>query len=254
MSFQFVNTTASKRKPDEKTRRKIRSQVMKDYRRRREASHGPSQASSSVEASSSGRNPLSRTQSGQDSRQASPSELLGEKSAKRGRPGKDQREQTASLFVQTTHGLFANFTLAAPASNPPQLTTPDEADVEHIRMSEICETFNEWLGSVQPGLTVLTRPTTRSGPEGDMQLYARTMNAIGHLHAIGVFQGEDERAYYKARLLNIANQVLQDSSMALDETTLAALACLTSYEVRLISDMHDLHEADAMDADFLRLP
>lgn len=247
MSFQFVNTTADKRQPDEKTRRKIRSQVMKDYRRRKEEEEYSAPGSTSAPAATSltdaqdgSKTSNAHSHSAQDPGQSSsaglatpPGEVLGERSSKRGRPGKTQRMQAASLFVQTSHGLFANFTVdPRPTARHREANSPRRADAERKRMLEICAKYNEWLGAGGPGMAVPTEPgPVREGQEEILQLYASTMNAVGHLHAVGVFQGEDERAYYKARLLGIANQILQDPSRALDNSTLAALACLTSHEV-----------------------
>lgn len=246
MAFQFVNTTADKRKPDDKTRKKIRSQVMKDYRRRREEGEaGPSAGRVTRSPSTSGRaspqidTRTARSQVGRLSRASStgehatpPPEVLGERSTKRGRPGKIQQQQAASLFLQTAHGLFSNFTVDLSAKTSPQEDrSPSRDESELNRMLEICERYNEWLIPGRGVTNPMAPDINDNSQAAKMQLYALTLMSIGHLSAVGVYDGEDERAYYKARLLGIAHRLLQDPERALQDATVGALACLTSYEV-----------------------
>ncbi|QIW97845.1 hypothetical protein AMS68_003363 [Peltaster fructicola] len=250
MAFQFINTTAEKREPDKKTRKRIRSQVMKDYRRRKEeADDGSFVAEASLRPDSPLPGPsISRSSSTKPAMQKPVSTegtspltgALGERSTKRGRPNKSEQERAARLFLKTAHGLFSNFTIdICKHEHIEEEVHIASNDAEASRIIAIRDKFNEWMILERTQLASFVKARQEHDTESSMlQLYAIGLMSIGHLSAIGVYEGDEERAYYKARLLELANKSLQDPAKACEDAILSALACLASYEISLGS-----HEA-----------
>jgi hypothetical protein len=65
-----------------------------------------------------------------------------------------------------------------------------------------------------------------------MLLFALCLKSIGHLDAIHPAQFGGNRRLFKTRVLALANKRLKNPAKALEDKTIGALACLTSYEVR----------------------
>ena len=251
MSFRFVNTTSDNPEPDEDARKTIRSQAMKDYRRRQrdEEAEGASSRSGSPSSGASQESPSS--QQGSDSSKrakaatasvqrgsassTSKSTPSGEEVRRRPSVRRDRSEQWLSR--RAGQGLFITFSLGAYTPTEPSLNVAGAQHgarpSSHLgRMLQICERYHTWLipdRATATGFEALG--AAKEDSTARMLLFALTLQSIGHLNAIGLSPTDDEEQRFKSQLLTLANRRLQDNTKALDDFTLGALACLTSYEV-----------------------
>lgn len=275
----FINATLDNPEPDAESRRKIRSQAMRDYRRRQrvedelEASSpegSPSSLSSLQQSSASG----SRRESRQESRQrkssttslplkpeslrrqssgASREELpaiedLGIAKGKRRSPQSTLREDDRpdsprkhkrADEPRAQHGTFGTFTISLPKSDPPAPSIAEDIDPlsspgQLEQMLSICESYNRWLTSnvaaeVEPTLSQVKGPWDNATSQ--MLLFSLCLKSLGHLDSINPSHFGENRRLFKTRVLALANKRLKNPAKALEDKTIGALACLTSYEV-----------------------
>jgi hypothetical protein len=275
----FINATVDNPEPDAESRRKIRSQAMRDYRRRQRVEDqnagsspegSPSSLSSPQQSSASG----SRRESRQESRQRKSSttspplkpdaltrqssgtsreelpaiEDLSVAKGKRRSPQSalrdDDRPDTArkqkrSEEPRAQHGTFGTFTISLPKPSQPPASMAEDIDSlsspgQLEQMLSICESYNRWLLSnlpseIEPSIPQVSGPW--DNPTSQMLLFALCLKSIGHLDAIHPAQFCGNRRLFKTRVLALANKRLKNPAKALEDKTIGALACLTSYEV-----------------------
>lgn len=276
----FINSTPDNPEPDAESRRKIRSQAMRDYRARQRVENeyaesspegSPSSLSSPQLSSASGSRRESRQdpqrrkssttslpvkpdvlrrQSSGTSREDLPViERLSVAKGKRRSPQsalhEDDRPESPRKSKRpeeprAQHGTFGSFTINLPKPNRAApsmaedidpLSSPGQLD----QMLSICESYNRWLLSNvssegEPGIPQVSGPW--DNPTSQMLLFALCLKSIGHLDAIHPAQFGGNRRLFKTRVLALANKRLKNPAKALEDKTIGALACLTSYEVR----------------------
>jgi hypothetical protein len=270
MAFQFVNVTPEETGHDAETKRRIRSQAMRDYRRRQrlDDENDPTireETPSSISSPQSSSASLSRQQSRQrkGSTQSLPVELESPERSTRRKSGEvlpsiEDLEVTAqkrpsakssnSDELPTTsrlkrrrepkaqHGVFGSFTVNLEPPQRPRQPTQD-ADLvapapQLEEMLSICEAYNGWLTSSGPMENAIQEPA--SSPDtttSQMILYALCLKSIGHLESIDPRSITADKYLFKTRVLALVNTRLKDPAKALDDQTIGALACLTSYEI-----------------------
>jgi hypothetical protein len=275
----FINSTLDNPEPDAESRRQIRSQAMRDYRRRQrvEDDHdlsspeeSPSILSSPERSSASG----SRQESRQESQQRKlstaslplKSESLRRQSSGTSREdlpqiedlavGKGKRRSPQSALRENErpnsarkqkraeepraqHGTFGTFTISLPKPSHSEPTTVEDIDPlsspgQLEQMLTICESYNRWLYSnvasnVEPTLSQARGPWDNGTSQ--MLLFALCLKSIGHLDSIHPSHFGGNRRLFKTRVLALANKRLKNPAKALEDKTIGALACLTSYEV-----------------------
>ena len=270
MSFQFVNVTPDNTEHDAETRRRIRSQVMRDYRRRQRVEEG-STPSSPEKSQSSNSSPYrsSESRSRQESRRrksSTPSipirpeapcrqssgtsreepppsrdNEVAERSRRSSQSTGDRRDslrrQSRREEPRAQLGVFGTFTiqLPQPKRSPREiyedidpLSSPDQ--LEHV--ISICESYNRWLIASMPVEAELGKINGPwDTPTSQMLLFASCLKSIGHLDALRPAQVEVDRRLLKTKVLALANKRLKNPANALEDRTIEALACLTSYEV-----------------------
>ncbi|KAK5174152.1 uncharacterized protein LTR77_001232 [Saxophila tyrrhenica] len=271
MSFQFVNVTPGQTEHDDETRRKIRSQAMRDFRRRQrfeestpESTEGsPSEASSPPQSSAGGSRQESRKRKG--STQSLPTDLEvhrrtssslsrdelptihDEEGVKQRRPSpktsiSDEQaklsrniRQRASTRAQP--GVFGTFTVNLPRRQRPRRPTFDDINpldtpgqLEHLL--SICQRYNHWLGAQWPSQPELDLPGDPSNDTtSQMLLFALCLKSIGYLDALEPGQTRADTDLLKTKVLALINRRLKSPTEALEDRTIGALACLTSYEI-----------------------
>ena len=272
MSFQFIHVTPNSTEHDAETRRRIRSQAMRDYRRRQRVEEEDSVPSSpeGSPSSLSSHQRSSASQSRQESRRrksSTPSLPIKPEAPRRQSSGtpKDDMPSIEDLEVanrkrrslqspgartesparrqkrkdepRAQHGVFGTFAINLPKpSRPPQsiaedidpLSSPGQLE----QMLSICETYNRWLiGSLPSDNTTSDMSGPWDNPTSQMLLFALCLKSIGHLDAVHPAQFGCNRRLFKTRVLALANKRLKNPAKALEDKTIGALACLTSYEV-----------------------
>ena len=286
----FINSTVDNPEPDAESRRQIRSQAMRDYRRRQrvedeyEASspeESPSSPSSPQRSSASGSRQVSRQQSQQRKlsttslplkseslrRQSSGTswedlpqiEDLAVGRGKRRSPQSALREDDRSESPRKAkraegpraqHGTFGTFTISLPNPSRPGPSMTEDIDPlsspgQLEQMLSICESYNRWLYSnvasdVEPTISQVRGPWDNGTSQ--MLLFALCLKSIGHLDSIHPSHFGGNRRLFKTRVLALANKRLKNPAKALEDKTIGALACLTSYEVRhLQSQLPNIH-------------
>lgn len=76
-----------------------------------------------------------------------------------------------------------------------------------------------------------------------MLLIAFSLMSIGHLEALNPRQTSYNRRLFKTQVLVLVNGRLRDATRALEDKTLGALACLTSYEAsEVLSCQHTAND------------
>lgn len=276
MSFQFVHVNPDKPEHDAESRRRIRSQAMRDYRRRQRmeedyqssSREGSPSSLSSPQRSSAGQSreesrhrrsstqslpvktELLRRQSSGTSREELPSiedlELTkGKRRSSQPTPGDEVAEssrkpkQRRPDRPRAQHGTFSTFSINLPkrkktltslSEDIDPLSSPGQLD----QMLSICESYNRWLianSAADPavGLNELRGPWDNQTSQ--MLLFALTLKSIGHLDALQSASIGGNRRLFKTRVLALANKRLKNPAKALEDKTIGALACLTSYEV-----------------------
>ncbi|KAK3704333.1 hypothetical protein LTR37_013886 [Vermiconidia calcicola] len=282
MSFQFVNVTPGQPETDAETRRRIRSQAMRDYRRRQrvEEEHISSSPEGSPSSLSSPQR-SSASQSRQESRRRTSSsqslppvpEVSRRQSSGASKDdlpvlkdlevAKGKRRSPQSMLdddqpnappkqkryekPRAQHGVFGTFTVKLPKLNRPPQPLSDELDPlstpgQLERMLSICESHNRWLignASVEPGDSQMSGPW--DDPTSQMLLFALCLKSIGHLDAVRTENIGENKRLFKTRILALANKRLKNPAKALEDKTIGALACLTSYEISRGSTEATLH-------------
>ena len=159
-----------------------------------------------------------------------PAEAAKDESAEGSRRRKRREEPRAQ------HGTFGTFTINLPKPSRPMslaedidpLSSPGQLE----QMLSICESYNRWL---LPSNSDETTAAQVSGPwdntTSQMLLFALCLKSIGHLDALHPSQSGGNKRLFKTRVLALANKRLKHPAKALEDKTIGALACLTSYEV-----------------------
>lgn len=280
MPFQFVNTTPDDVDYSPETRRRIRSQAMRDYRRRQrdelqdiesssEASPPSSLASPSLSSQSISREDsqqrtsrshslsvqhslLRRHSSGTSSDgpptidrtlptgSKRPSPQLSNDS-EQSQPSQRRRRRTNEPRAQ--RGIFSQFMINLPRQASPS-TLGEDIDALHSpgridQMLQLCERYNTWLaaGSADEDSSTQTAPKPDSSA-AQLILSALCLQSIGHLEAIHPDDISIDKGLLKTSVLASLNKRLMDTSRALEDNTIGALACLASYEVRRANIHH----------------
>lgn len=99
-------------------------------------------------------------------------------------------------------------------------------------MLDVCERYDQWLipdESERPASFDMTG--SMDSTTSEMLLFALCLKSIGHMEALNPGQTTYNRRLFKTKVLSICNLHLKDPAKALEDETLGALACLTSYEV-----------------------
>lgn len=151
----------------------------------------------------------------------------------------NSRRQKRTAEPRVRHGTFSTFTINIPKPSHPTPSLDEEIDPlsspgQLERMLSICESYNRWLAyslasDVEPTIAQTTGP--RDNSTSQMLLFALCLKAIGHLDAIHPSHFGGNRWLFKTRVLALANKRLKNPAKALEDKTIGALACLTSYEV-----------------------
>jgi len=148
-----------------------------------------------------------------------------------------RRGRTSSLQPPPAQGTFGTFTVslppkAKPATQPIENIDPLKQPGQLDELIKLCENFQRWLLS---GIENRESPVVVSGPwdnaSSQMLLLALSLKSMGHLEALNPGQRSYNRRTFKIRVLVLANKRLKNPAKALEDQTLGALACLTSYEV-----------------------
>ena len=135
------------------------------------------------------------------------------------------------------HGTFGTFSITLPKPNRPAQSLSEDIDPlsspgQLEQMLSICESYNRWLinnMSSDPALSQMNGPW--DNPTSQMLLFALCLKSIGHLDALHPAQFGGNKRLFKTRVLALANKRLKNPANALEDKTIGALACLTSYEV-----------------------
>ena len=195
MALEFVHSTAESRRHSYDTMRRIRAQVMRHYRRHND---GPRADNTSPTPSPT----VSSTSSS----------TVGDPSVPIALSSSAGRRETRSL-----------------ADNAPRLT-PTE-------LRSLLRLWERWqyIGSDQQGRSLNLLNAQWHTPANDLALCALGLEAVGHLEGLqglNTFLEEEVKTRVKIRFLGLMHDVLYDTQEALSDATLAALACLVSFEVR----------------------
>ena len=150
-----------------------------------------------------------------------------------------QRRKKRADEPRAQHGTFGTFSINLPKPNRPASALTEDIDPLNSpgqleQMLSICDSYNRWLIS-NVSTTGEPRPSQMSGPWDNsisqMLLFALCLKSIGHMEALYPNSTGGNKRLFKTRVLALANKRLKNPAKALEDKTIGALACLTSYEV-----------------------
>ncbi|QIW95065.1 hypothetical protein AMS68_000583 [Peltaster fructicola] len=264
--LQFVHLTGPDAGKDQTTRRKVRSQAMRDFRRRQRAENerkrvaspqrndgrAKERATSEVVLPDTTHDRLKPPQ-----RTAHMRRSLSKKSPTPSGGAQltfvdwqdDQRSAGTTPSLHTPETYFHN-TSAQPSPVPSMSFPPTQDDSDerfesqaHIdQMFDYCKSYLDWLC---PGINATLAAEVLSSRQ-DMEtcptvLAALCLASVGHLDAVRGSDTPLDYALYKARVFRNINERMKASSSAVSDETIGYLACLLSYEMSKGSRESILH-------------
>lgn len=271
MAFQFVNVTPENTEQDADTRRRIRSQAMRDFRRRQRQPRTPEADPLSVESPPRSSNSSSRRRSRR--REGSTQSLPLDLEAQR-RPGRSTPDDLPSLddsqppkarphartavsddpasrVTRSRHhqdrrqpGTFSTFSVQMnskqnAARGSDLIEPPDELE----SMLNGCDRYEQWLLENVESFqrSALPPPPKNSTASKMLLLSAMSLKSAGHLEALGSEESGLDCRLIKTKVLSSINQRLNEPVQALEDITLGSLGCLASYEISRYSTEAAMH-------------